>query len=63
VRPTLVDQLRRCPARPSGNVAFDIRGGRLVAVDFEPLRADDDWHQCAAKWVRGSTDGPLVVHL
>nr|WP_276600846.1 serine/threonine-protein kinase [Nannocystis sp. ILAH1] len=62
-RPTLVDQLRRCPAAPSGNVAFTIRGGRLVAVDFEPLRADDEWHQCAAKWVRGSKDGPLVVHL
>ncbi|MCY1012755.1 serine/threonine-protein kinase [Nannocystis pusilla] len=63
VRPTLVDQLRRCPAAPSGNVAFDIRGGRVVAVDFEPLRADDEWHQCAAKRVRGLKDGQLVVHL
>ncbi|WP_170136030.1 serine/threonine-protein kinase [Nannocystis exedens] len=62
-RTTLVEQLRRCPGAPSGMVALEIRGGRLVAVDFEPLRADDEWHQCAAKRLLGAKDGQRIVNL
>jgi len=62
-RPSLADQLRRCPGAPSGAVVFEIRGGRLVRVDFEPLHDDDAWHHCAARHLRGAKDGRRTVTL
>ncbi|MDC0717316.1 serine/threonine protein kinase [Nannocystis bainbridge] len=62
-RGSLVERLRRCPGAPSGPVVLDVRGGRLIAVDYEPLRDDDAWHRCAARRLRGAKDGPQFLTL
>ena len=62
-RPSLADQLRRCPGAPSGTVVLDVRGGRLIRVDFEPLHDDDAWHRCAARRLRGAKEGRRNVTL
>ncbi|WAS92467.1 serine/threonine protein kinase [Nannocystis punicea] len=62
-RPSLVDQLRRCPGAPSGTVALEVHGGLLVAIDSEPVRDDDAWHRCAARRLLGARDGLQIVNL